>query len=101
VVSHVNKAQPVYLDTSLYRGLQASMDAFKEAQQAFLALPAKVRKEFDNDAQAFVDFAVNPENVERMREWGLAAPAAVKPPPVEVLVTGGALSSVQADVPPK
>lgn len=93
VISHVNRAEPVYLDTTLYKGLQASMDAFKEAETAFLALPAKVRREFDNDPQKFVDFAVNPENVERMREWGLAAPEAVKPPPVEVLVTGGSLSS--------
>ncbi|WNK14385.1 MAG: internal scaffolding protein [Microvirus sp.] len=101
VVSHVNRAAPVFLDTTLYKGLQASMDAFKEASTAFLALPAKVRKEFDNDPQAFVDFAVNPENVERMREWGLAAPAAVKPPPVEVVLSSGSVSSSEAPPAPK
>ncbi|WNK13421.1 MAG: internal scaffolding protein [Microvirus sp.] len=91
VVSHVNHATPAYLDTTLYKGLQASMDAFKEAQSAFLALPANVRKEFDNDPQRFVDFAVDGSNIERMREWGLAPKAADKPPPVEVVVTAGAV----------
>lgn len=90
VVSHVNRAEPVFLDTTLYKGLQASMDAFKEAEMAFLALPAKVRREFDNDPQKFVDYAVDPTNVEQMREWGLAAPAAVKAPPIEVVVTNQA-----------
>lgn len=87
VVSHVNRATPVYLDTTLYKGLQASMDAFKEAEAAFLALPAKVRKEFDNDPQKFVEFAVNPDNLDQMREWELAPPAPAKPAPVEVVVT--------------
>lgn len=101
VVSHVNRAQPVFLDTTLYKGLQASMDAFNEAADAFRALPAAVRKEFDNDPQKFVDFAVDEKNIERMREWGLAAPAPVKPAPVEVLVTGGALTPREGDAPPK
>ena len=30
-VSHVNKAQPMYLDTTLYPDLQGAMDAFREA----------------------------------------------------------------------
>jgi len=85
-VSHVNKAQPVFLDTTLYPGLQASMDAFREASLSFAALPAQVRREFDNDPQKFVDFAVDPENLDRMREWGLAAPKAAPAAPVKVEV---------------
>ncbi|WNK12548.1 MAG: internal scaffolding protein [Microvirus sp.] len=83
-VSHVNRVEPVFLDTTLYPGLQASMDAYREASLSFAALPAKVRREFDNDPQKFVDFAVDPGNIERMREWGLAPPAPVEPPPVRV-----------------
>lgn len=85
-ISHVNKAEPRYLDTTLYEGLQASMDAFREASVAFNSLPATVRREFDNDPQAFVDFAVNPDNLERMREWGLAPPAPVPDAPIRVEV---------------
>lgn len=85
-ISHVNRAEPVYLDTTLYHGLQESMDAFREAAASFAALPAKVRKEFENDPQKFIDYAVDPANLEQMREWGLAAPAEQEPSPVRVMV---------------
>lgn len=83
-ISHVNRHEPVYLDTTLYPGLQASMDLFRQAATEFNALPAKVRREFDNDPQKFVDFASDPENLPRMREWGLAPPEAAPPEPVKV-----------------
>lgn len=47
----------------------------KSAEQAFMTLPAGVRREFDNDPVGFVDFASNPDNIEQMRDWGLAPPA--------------------------
>ena len=98
-VSHVNKAQPVYLDCTLYPGLQAHMDAFREASLSFAALPAKVRREFDNDPQKFVDFACDPANIERMREWGLAEPAKTEPPAVRVEIVGGAVPGAPGDKP--
>jgi len=85
-ISHVNRAEPVYLDTTLYPGLQASMDAFREAAASFNALPALVRREFDNDPQKFVDFAVDPANLPKMREWGLAAPEKAPEAPMRVEV---------------
>lgn len=85
-ISHVNRSQPIYLDTTLYPSLQASMEAFREANTQFNALPAHVRREFDNDPQKFVDFAVDPANLPRMREWGLAPPEAEAPGPVRVEV---------------
>lgn len=89
-ISHVNKANPVYLDTTLYPGLQASMDAFREATFQFNQLPAQVRREFDNDPQQFVDFAVDPENLPKMREWGLAVPEKAPDAPIKVEVTNSA-----------
>nr|QJB19129.1 MAG: internal scaffolding protein [Microvirus sp.] len=85
-ISHVNRAEPMFLDTTLYPDLQASMDAFREAAAAFNSLPAVVRREFDNDPQRFVDFAVDPENLPRMREWGLAEPEKVPELPIRVFV---------------
>ena len=38
---------------------------------AFDDLPAKVRREFDNDPFKFLEFVEDPENVERMAELGL------------------------------
>lgn len=93
-ISHVNKATPMYLDTTGYPDLQASMDLFREASLAFAALPAVVRREFDNDPQKFVDFASEAENLPRMREWGLAPPEVVPEPPFKVEVVNPAPSLV-------
>lgn len=71
-----NSVEPMYIDFAempdTLMGYMAFMD---EAQNAFMTLPASIRKEFDNNAHAFVDYAANPLNVEQMRIWGLAKPA--------------------------
>lgn len=85
-ITHVNQTVPVYMDVASMPDLRASLDIMREASIAFFSLPAKVRREFDNSPQLFVDFAQNPENLERMREWGLAPPAKVPEPPIEVKV---------------
>lgn len=86
VISHVNRAEPMWLDTTDYPTLQGAMDLYREAATSFNALPAKVRKEFDNDPQKFIDFAANPENLKQMREWGLAEPEKAPEPPVRVVL---------------
>lgn len=96
VISHVNHAEPMYLDTTIYPDLRGALDAFRDATQSFNALPAKVRKEFDNDPQKFVDFASDPANLKQMREWGLAAPEAVPEPPIRVEVTNAPAESAAA-----
>lgn len=69
--------EPQYLDlTSVPNNLMEVMDQLNEATAAFMALPAKVRKEFDNDAVKFVEFACDPANLDRMREFELAPPKA-------------------------
>lgn len=85
-ISHVNRAEPIFLDTTLYPDLQGSLDAFKIATAQFAALPAKVRKEFDNDPEKFVQAATDPEYLDRFREWGLAKPVPTEEPPIRVEV---------------
>jgi len=65
---------PRYLDLTDVPDFQAAMQLMIDAEEAFMALPAKVRREFDNDPGKFVAFAEREENLPRMREWGLAAP---------------------------
>jgi len=73
---------PQYLDLTMTPdNLMQAMDLMIEAEASFMLLPAETRKEFDNDAMRFVEFASNPDNVERMRTWGLAAPAPKDPEP--------------------
>lgn len=55
---------------------QSAMNALIEADSTFMQLPADVRKRFDNDPSLFVDFALNPENLDEMRSMGLAVPKA-------------------------
>lgn len=57
------------------------MEFMRTAENAFMSLPAIVRKEFDNDPVQFVAYASdpNPEHLDQMRTWGLAPPAP-KPP---------------------
>lgn len=84
VINHFNNAQPRYIDLAETPNLQEALTTLADAQTAFMRLPAATRREFDNDPAKFVGFASNPDNLEKMREWGLAAPAPVEPPPAKV-----------------
>lgn len=88
VITHVNKAVPQYLDLSDVPDLQRAIEIAREAETAFMQLPAAVRREFDNDPIKFVQFAEDPTNVDQLRAWGLAKPAELPPQPVEVKVVG-------------
>lgn len=87
VISHVNNTQPRYLDLSETPDLMTALNMMHNAQEAFMRLPATVRREFENDAVAFVEFASKEESLPKLREWGLAAPEAAPEPPIRVEVT--------------
>lgn len=75
VINHFNDGTPQYLDiTEMPDDLMGSLAVMKEAESAFMRLPAGVRKEFDNDPLQFVEYATDPNNLDTLREWGLAAP---------------------------
>lgn len=90
IVSHVNRATPQYFDASDIPDLAQALAIVAHAEDAFMSLPAKVRKEFDNDPVQFVKYAEDPANVDQMREWGLAAPAPVPDAPMRVEVVNAA-----------
>ena len=67
--------EPIYYDfASMPKTLMEAMEVVKTGAEAFMRLPAAVRREFDNDPAAFVDYAADPSNVDQMRVWGLAQP---------------------------
>lgn len=49
-----------------------AMQRLREAEEAFMRMPAEVRSRFNNDAGAFVDFASDPANYEESVKLGLA-----------------------------
>jgi len=100
VISHVNQREPLYIDyTALPTDLAGTLAALQLGEEAFMTLPASVRKEFDNNAINFVEFASDPENLDQMREWGLAPP--VQPPaePVAVRVIADPVAPADAPAP--
>lgn len=84
VINHFNAGTPQYLDISNIPDLQESFNIVQEATIAFQNLPAVVRREFDNNPIAFATYAADPENIAKMREWGLAPPEPTIPAPQRV-----------------
>lgn len=76
---------PTYEDYSATEvfDFRSAVEAIDAAEDAFMCMPAKVRAEFANDPQVFLEFCSNPENLPRMRELGLAKPE-VKPEPEKI-----------------
>lgn len=67
---------PTYGDFTGISDYRQAAEAIRVAKDAFMSLPADVRKRFDNDAAAFVEFCSDKGNLEELRKLGLA-PAAV------------------------
>lgn len=78
------KNSPQYLDVANLPDLQTSLHIMQEAQNAFMRLPAEVRKNFDHDAVQFATFAAKAENIDKLREWKLAPPLPEAPKPHKV-----------------
>lgn len=77
----------MYFDTDLLPGdFREAMDIVNESGKLFMQLPAKVRREFDNDPAKFVDYAVDPKNIDQLKEWGLTAPEKAPDAPMRVEV---------------
>lgn len=83
LLEHVNRYQGDYGDFT--QAPESYHDAYNRvlaADEMFLDLPAQIRSEFNNDPGAFLAFAENPANEDRMRELGLlpSKRAAEQPP---------------------
>lgn len=75
---HLNKYQGEYATFGAFDFHQA-MNVVVEAEEMFMSLPSSVRKRFDNDPGAFLDFATKPENLGELQEMGLAPPPSLPP----------------------
>lgn len=86
LITHVNKATAQYGDFSEVNEYQQSLNMVKDAQTAFEALPASIRKKFGNDPGIFFEFATDPKNKDEMIELGLAhQPDVIEPTLVRVV----------------
>jgi phage internal scaffolding protein len=85
--TNLNTNTPRYLDVSDVPDMRTALDSLANATAAFMALPASVRREFDNDAVKFVDFVQDPENRPQLKTWGLLEPEPPVAAPLKVEVT--------------
>ena len=86
VLPNMRVGQAAYVDCTVFSDFQTSMQIVHDAERMFLALPSRVRLEFDNDPVKFVAYAQDPANRKRLVELGLAEPPPAPPEPVEVKV---------------
>ncbi|QCQ85070.1 internal scaffolding protein [Blackfly microvirus SF02] len=70
--------QPFYVDNIDMPDFQAMQNILISARESFMSLPADVRRQFDNDPAKFVDFATDPENDQKLREWNMLSPEALQ-----------------------
>jgi len=76
-IAHVEKRDAYFADVSAVPDFAQAIAVVEQAESMFMSLPAKVRKEFDNDAVKYVEFCADPNNLPRMRELGIASPEPV------------------------
>lgn len=86
VLDHMSSTTPKYIDCTTVSDYQTAMTAITEAQDQFAALPARVRRFFDNDPEQFLAAFENPDMRDDLLDLGLieAPPAQSDPqdPPV-------------------
>ena len=68
-----NKNSPKFGDFLAVQDFKHAMDTITTAQSMFLELPAPLRAKFDNDPKRYVDFVLNPDNVEEAYRLGLVS----------------------------
>lgn len=66
-----NVRMPQYGDFTEVTDYQTALNAVKQANEAFMEMPAEVRSRFENDPEKFVDFCLDPNNREEAKKLGL------------------------------
>lgn len=77
IVEHLNKSQAFYDDVSNVPSFQEAMNIVAQVNAVFETLPAKVRDSFNNDPQAYLDWAQDPETIAKMQHSERSAVEAI------------------------
>ncbi len=88
LLTPVTARSPAFVDVTMVGDYRSAIENIRSAQELFMDLPSGIRTEFGNDPAEFLDFCIDPENEDRMRELGLlpaleeaVEPAVVVEPP--------------------
>lgn len=82
-----SQKQPMYADLSDLPDYKEALNTVIKAEEAFSALPGKLKKHFEHNPKILVDYMSDPENFDESIELGLRAKP-TKQKPVEVVLSG-------------
>ncbi|AXH75196.1 MAG: internal scaffolding protein [Microviridae sp.] len=68
----ITTVQPMEGDFTNVQDYQGALETVRAANENFMRLPSLVREKFGQDPKVFVDFCLNPANIDAVRELGLA-----------------------------
>ena len=88
VIDHLNDFEAKYADLTGY-DYQDAQNTIAAANSMFEGLPSDIRKKFDNDPVAFLQFTDDPKNAQAMIDLGLARARTVEEEENALLVDGG------------
>lgn len=88
----IQPVEELYADVSMMGGFKEAMDYIADAESQFMQLPWQVRKRFNDNAAAFVDFCSDEKNRPEMEALGLLVekPTAPAAPAAPVAAPAGA-----------
>ncbi len=72
LIDHVNVHQGDYGNYIDAPDYHTALNRLHDADAAFMTIPAEIRAKFYNDPAEFLAFAQDPDNLDEMREMGLA-----------------------------
>lgn len=75
-----NVRMPTYADFDEIYNFQDAMNAIRLAEESFAAMPANVRRRFNNDPAQFLEFCYDDNNREEAIRMGLVPPREATPP---------------------
>lgn len=73
---------PEYGDFDGISDYREAIEAVRQAERDFMALPSALRDKLKNDPQRFLEFCEDPANLDELRKYGLAIPKPDDPTPV-------------------
>jgi phage internal scaffolding protein len=95
IIEHVRTVKGRYGDFTEVTDYQTALNVVHDASDMFMSLPSSIRSKFDNDPHLFLEFATNPDNLDELRDLGLA-PKKSALPAVEDSPAEGSSEPVEA-----
>lgn len=90
ILEHANQHRGQYGDFADLTNFQEALQIVREAETMFMTLPSRIRADFENDPGKFVSFAQNPDNADKLVEYGLATKREPESPPASAAAPAAA-----------